>query len=481
MILALDFGTSTVKGALFSEDGSSARTASVSLAMRVDENPSIHELPASGWIDALKSIVSKLGADAIELEAVAISGNGPTLLPVDSCGRPLHPALTWLDRRAVDEADRVSAQVGIRIDPSFCLPKALWFMDHRPEIYEKTAAFLSCPEFVVNVLSGELLTIVPKGYDKYYGDEATLRALGLAPDKFPAFTPPGKLAGAVTTAGEMATGIKRGAKVVAAGPDYLAALVGTATTAPGRACDRAGTSEGINLCALQGSGDKRLISVPHIVAPYANVSGSVSTSGKAVDWFKRASGRAAEDYEGFFEDICQSPPGASRLVFLPYLTGERAPIWDTNARGVFIGLTLAHGRKEMSRAVVESTAFAMRDIIEVMEASGSHVSELRVTGSPSRSPVWNQIKADITGRPLALPAFEDAELQGDLAFALAATGRRSSIAEAAESLVHFSKVFEPDASTKRTYDELFAVYRGAYEALKPVFKQLAESPLTERS
>ena len=299
--------------------------------------------------------------------------------------------------------------------------------------------------------------------------------------KFPPFARPGVFAGPVTAQGEAAAGIPRGAKVVVSGPDFLASLVGTATTRPGRACDRAGTSEGINLCALVGVADRRLLSVPHVIEPYFNVSGTISSSGKAVDWFKRASGRGGEGYEDFFEDICQSSPGASKLVFLPYLSGERAPIWDTSARGVFLGITLAHGRKEMSRAVVESTAFAMRDIIEVMEASDARVSELRVTGSPGKSPVWNQIKADITGRPIALPRFEDAELVGDLCFALAALGRFANAAEAAEGLVKIARVYEPDLTTKSLYDELFAVYRESYAALKSVFKRLEGIPTNERS
>jgi xylulokinase len=481
MILAIDIGTSTVKGALFSESGACEARLDLPVTMRVDEDPAIHEVSAEDWLEALKAIASRLLAGRGAPEAVAISGNGPTLVPVGADGRPLHPALTWMDRRASAEAEEAGAAVGFRLDSSFNLPKALWFKRRKPALYEATDAFMSCPEFLCRVLTGESRTIVPASYEKYYGDGPTLAALGLEASKFPPFTRPGLLCGEATAAGEKATGIPRGTKVVASGPDFLAALVGTATTRPGRACDRAGTSEGINLCALKGTSDRRLLSVPHIVEPFANISGTISASGKAVDWFKQASGCGGEGYEDFFEDICRSLPGAGKLVFLPYLSGERSPIWDPSARGVFIGLTLAHGRKEMSRAVVESTAYAMRDVIEVMEEAGAGVSELRVTGSPGKSPVWNQIKADVTGRPIALPAFEDAELLGDLCFGLAALGRCASPAEAAERLVRISRVYAPDPETKPLYDELFGVYRETYEALKPVFKRLERAPTMERS
>jgi xylulokinase len=209
-----------------------------------------------------------------------------------------------------------------------------------------------------------------------------------------------------------------------------------------------------------------------VIEPFANLSGIISTSGKAVDWYMGMTGRDASDYGGFFEEARASAPGASKLIFLPYLSGERSPIWDPFARAVFFGMTLGHGRKEMSRAVVESTAFAIRDVIEAMESLGASVAELRVTGSPGKSPVWNQIKADITNRPIVLPKYENAELLGDACIGLAAIGRYGSIAEAAEDLVEIGKTFDPEPSTRSLYDDLFGVYQGAYQALKPVFKQL---------
>lgn len=481
MILAIDIGTSTVKGALFSDSGAVEGLHRVAVAMGADLDPAVHESSPAEWVRAVREICSRLLPGRGGLDALAISGNGPTLLPVDAEGEALHPALTWMDRRAQEEAKELSAAVGFPVDSSFSLPKALWFKRRRPEIYARTAAFLSCPEYLVRVLTGETMSIVPEGYEKHYGDSETLELLGLDREKFPVFARPGGLAGASTAAGERRTGLPRGTRVVASGPDFLAALIGTATTRPGRACDRSGTSEGINLCALRGVRDRRLLSVPHVIPPYANISGTVSASGKAVDWFKEASGRGGEDFEVFFDDIRQAPPGADRLIFLPYLSGERAPMWDPLARGVFIGLTLAHGGREMSRAVVESTAFAMRDIIEVMEESGALVKELRITGRPGRNAVWNQIKADITGRPLLLPRFEDAELLGDLCFALVALGRHRDAAEAAEELVKIDRVFEPDSSLKSLYDELFSAYRAAYGALKPIFGRLNDIPGAERN
>jgi xylulokinase len=484
MILAIDIGTSRVKGALFDEEGKAIGRRSVPVAMSDSSEPSAHEMESEVWVAAVRDIATILGGD---VEAVVISGNGPTLLPVDAEGRPLQAALSWMDRRATAEAARVSAAAGIPIDSSWALPKALWIKEHRPQIYEKTAAFLSCPEYLMRLLTGESATIVPLGYEPYYGTPEIFASLGLEGAKFPPSVRPGRFSAPVTEAGQDRLGIPAGALAIAAGPDYLAALVGTATTVPGRACDRAGTSEGVNLCAERGVNDPRLISVPHIVEPYANISGLISTTGAAMSWWKRAMARrdstpqdAARGYSGgSYDDILDAlsavPAGARGLVFLPYLSGERSPIWDADARGAFIGLSLAHGLPEMGRAVLESTAFAMRDVIEVMEEDGAFVSELRATGKPTLSPLWNQVKADITGCPIAVPRFDDAELLGDLAFALVASKRYANLPEAAEDLVKIGSTYEPDPANEEVYDGLFEAYRSSYAALKPVFKAMAAS------
>ncbi len=213
--------------------------------------------------------------------------------------------------------------------------------------------------------------------------------------------------------------------------------------------------------------------VSHVAEGCWNVSGFISTSGKALEWFLKASGGSAAGYERLFEDIAEVPAGADRLLFLPYLAGERAPIWDPDARGAFIGLTLNHGAREMGRAVVESVAYAVRDVIEVMEEAGASVRELRITGRPSRSAVWNQIKADVTGRRILVPAAGDPDLAGDACLALYGLGEFASIAAAADSIAKMGAAFEPDPAATRVYDELFALYRDAYRGLRPVFAALA--------
>lgn len=497
MILAVDIGTSSVKAGLFDRKGSCLALDSRPVEPMASPDPVAHEVRAQSWTDALAALVPALtaaahgadpgaigataGAAALRvspepIECVVVSGNGPTLVPVGADGEPLAPAVTWMDRRAVEEAVLAGKAAGRFLDPTYNLPKALWFKRHRPDIYERTAHFSSCPEYLCGRLTGEWYSFLPaEGFQPIIWDSGSIRALGLDEGKFPPFVKLGHIVGRVTRGAAGIFGLSAGIPVVSGGPDFVVSLIGTATTKPGRACDRAGTSEGINLChAGKFPDDSRLLLMPHVIEPNLNISGVISTSGKAVSWFRRASGDGCDDYEGFFGELCQVEPGAGHLLFLPYLTGERAPIWDPDARGAFVGLTLNHGRTQMARAVVESTAFAMRDVIETMESLGGRVAELNVTGNPARNPVWNQIKADITGRPLIVPSFPHAELLGDLCLALTALSDYPGPDAAAEVLVTTERIHEPDPALRGLYDEMFGLYRESYRALKPVFADLSK-------
>ena len=502
-VLVFDIGTTAVKGGVFESSGKVRAIASRPLpaarplprtGSRSSSSPSpkarapagrgisgdfpldplAQEVDARLWTDALSRLCADLDVCGQRPRCVVVSGNGPTLVPIGADGQPLAPAITWMDRRAAEESRIVTAALGYYVDPTFYLPKALWFFRNRRDVYDRTASFLSCPEFVAHFLTGEACAFLPaEGFQRLIWSTDSIRALAMDPEKFPPYVRTARVVGNVTGEAARRTGVPAGTPVVAGGPDFIMSILGTAATRPGRVCDRAGTSEGINLCALQKVQDPRLLDLPHVIEPLWNVSAPISTTGKAVAWFKETMGSGETDYPTFLESVRGAAPGANRLVFLPYLCGERAPIWDSNARGVFLGLALNHGSREMARAVVESTGYAIRDVIEVMESHGSEVTELRATGQPAKSAAWNQIKADITGKPICVPEVEEAELMGDACVGLCALGEFSRLDEAAETLVRLKTTYRPDPTAAGLYRELFSIYRRAYAALKPVFEQLA--------
>jgi xylulokinase len=458
--------------------------AEVPVHLKDRDDPLMHEADANNWISALALVAAQLEisktAGGGKISALVVSGNGPTLVPVGPRGEPLDFAMTWMDRRGVEEARRIAEVTGRYVDPTFYLPKALWIYRNKPELYRRTKHFCTCPEFIDLYLTGKARTVLPsEQFAPYIWTPQTIEKLGMDADKFPPFIRPGDPVGEVRVEAEEVVGIPAGIPVFAGGPDFVMTLLGTATIRPGRACDRAGTSEGINLCSDRPIEDRRLLCLPHIIEGYSNISGIISTSGRALSWFKEITGRADLDYESLFEDICQVPPGSRSLLFLPYLAGERAPIWDPYARGTFVGLTANHGRKEMTRAVIEAIGFAIRDVVEVMAENGLEIRELRVTGGQAKSPLWNQIKADITQRKILVPKVQDSELLGAACIGLFALSHFDTLAEASEKLVAVDRSFAPNAEVRELYDGLFELYRASYRGLKEVFSKLSRIPLEE--
>jgi xylulokinase len=479
LLLVVDIGTSAFKSALYSVRGECPASAAVPLSIL--SRGGRHEAESGQWLRAFAECCRRLGP-LEKTEALVISGNGPSLVPVT--GEPAGktgglrleaaPARLWLDRRAEEEAAAVSAVMGAFVDPGFFLPKALEIKNRDPGLYEKTRVFLSCPEYLACALTGEARTVFPsEGFDRWYWNREVLDKLALAPEKFPPFIAPGGVIGTLLPGAADFLGLPKSLRVIAGGPDFFAAILGSGAVRPGDACDRAGSSEGINLCTEKRISDPRLMSYGHPVKPYGNLSGIVSTTGKAVDWIMAVLGIPAGAYREFFDLAAKAAPGAGELLFLPCLAGERAPLWDPKARGVFMGLGLDTGRAELARAAAEGICFAVRDVITVMEEAGAPVRNLRVSGGPAASAFLNQLKADISGRETLVPAERNAELLGNACTGAAALGLYGSAGEAAAALVKIERAYYPDEKKAALYQRLFSGYRDLYRSLK---KNFAERP-----
>ncbi|MDR1908326.1 MAG: hypothetical protein LBQ35_00215 [Spirochaetaceae bacterium] len=475
MLLVIDIGTSSFKAALLAYDGAWINAASTPLSFR--SGGGRHEADPADWLAALALTLDGLGPlDAVE--AVVISGNGPTVIPVTGepsyrDGRltvPADKARLWLDRRAEEESGIVSGIMGAYVDPSFFLPKILALRLREPELYERTRYFFAAPEFLAYALTGEARSVFPsEGFVRWYWDDRALEQTALDKAKFPPFVSPGDEIGLLRPETASRFGMNRRVRVIAGGPDFFVSILGAAAVEPGLCCDRSGSSEGINVCTRNRIVDPRLMSYGHPAAGYWNLSGIISTTGMAVSWALELLGLQPGDHGAFYDLAARSEAGAGGLCFLPYLAGERAPLWDPRARGVFMGLSLSTGREEAARSVAEGICYAISDVIAVMEELGAPVQELRATGGPSESAVLNQLKADITGRPVLVPAHREAELSGLGVIGAAALGKYGSFAEAASQVVHFAGRCDPDPAKAQVYGEGFARYRELYRALKPLF------------
>ncbi|MCL2043723.1 MAG: FGGY-family carbohydrate kinase [Treponema sp.] len=473
VLLTIDIGTSVYKTALWDFEGNRKAFASVPLPISLSHGL-CHEADSSLWLRAFADCCQNLGAafPLAAVEAVVISGNGPSLTPVlgppEVNAKGLHlpaaPARLWLDRRAADAAQQVSAFVGGFVDASFFLPKALDIKTNEPQLYEKTQYFLGCPEFLAFALTGEARIVFPSdGFDRWFWNDSVLAHFGLDKEKFPRFIRPGETFGALAPQAAARFGLKPGIPVVAGGPDFFAAILGAGVVNPGQVCDRAGTSEGINACTETCITDKRLMCYGHPVKPFWNLSGIISTTGKAVEWARDFLGLTA--YDAFTALAQNAQAGSGGLVFLPYLAGERSPVWNPSARGVLRGLTLSTGQPEFARSVLEGIGFAIRDVISVMEESGAIIDALHVAGAASASGILNQIKADITGKPVHALRQKEAELLGLAIIGACALRKYTSFTESARALVHIEKTWLPNENNAALYDDLFGEYRVLQNAI----------------
>ena len=442
-ILCVDIGTSSIKGGVI--DSSAGLVRWGRQALIDDSTETFDDWSPLRWTEALQSLFPSL-ANGLSIDAVAVSGNGPTLVALDATGRAFGPVLHWI----AGNDDRLPDL------PSFFLPKVRWFEKHRPDEFARARRYLSCPDYINLELTGNQLSVIPSDeFAPYVWTDDGLAGYGFDRRLFPEHVHTGTRIGNVTAEASVKYGLPRGVPVFGAGADFLMALLGTATVRPGRTCDRAGTSEGINYCANRPVFCTRLRTLPHVIPGLYNVAGILSSTGRIFEWFRRIVGFDEESYSDMLSEIAAVGHRQSRPHFLPSL--HEGPTWEFSG-AAFMHVEPEHGAAEMGRAVVEAIGFSVRDLVDTIEDNGCEIDTLRVSGGQARSAVWSQMKADITGKAVWVPAIVDAELVGCAAVAVTGLGHFGTVSEAAEELVIFRERYEPRMQEHRRFSESYSQF-----------------------
>ena len=501
LLLGIDVGTTSLKAILFDADG-------VILAQASQEYPTVYphsnwaEQDAEDWWRAACEILPQLfvaaGADPRAVAGIGVSGQAPCVVPVDRAGAALRPALLWLDRRAEDQCawlrERVGAAAiaginGGRIDPYYLAPKWLWLREHEPEIYRRTQAVLQANGFLIHKLCGAICMDVSHGPLTLFFDSRCLRydeelagRMGLDLAQMPPIRPCAEVVGEVTAAAAAATGLTAGTPVIAGMCDGTAAGVEAGLLRPGDAVEMTGQSTVLLICSDEPYLGRDLIPLVHGVPGQYLVVGALVASGGSLRWFRDQLGEAErlaapllglDPFDLLSQEAAHSPAGANGVIFLPYMFGERSPIWDSAARGVFFGLSLATKKADLVRAIMEGAAFGLRHNAETASGSGFEIARLACVGGGARSAVWNQIKADVLQVPIRLPRAATGAPLGDALAAGVATGVYASFEEAMRRVVRVEREFVPDPALRARYDALYRVYLGLYPALRESFAALA--------
>ncbi|HEY0443815.1 MAG TPA: xylulokinase, partial [Candidatus Limnocylindrales bacterium] len=378
--------------------------------------------------------------------------------------------------------DRLIAVTGNDALPGFTAPKLLWVRNHEPDIWRRIARVLLPKDYVRLRLTGVAATDVADGAGTVLFDLARrtwspeiVGALGIDPRWLPETLEGPAVTGAVTKEAAAATGLRAGTPVVAGGGDQAANAVGVGAVRPGIGALSLGTS-GVVFAPTDRpviEPDGRLHAFCHAVPDRWHLMGVMLSAAGSLRWF-RDTLRPGASYDDIVAEAATAPPGSDGLLFLPYLSGERTPHPDPLARGAFVGLTVAHSRAHLARAVLEGVAFGLRDSLELIRSSGATpLAEIRASGGGTRSELWLQILADVFGEQVATVSTTEGAAFGAAMLAAVATDWFGSVDEAAAGLVARVAVAEPGAARDR-YAETYAAYAALYPALRPMFAGLAD-------
>jgi xylulokinase len=294
------------------------------------------------------------------------------------------------------------------------------------------------------------------------------------PSQFPEVLEGTRVQGDVTREAAQATGLKAGTPVMVGTVDGSAAALEAGVVEPGVAAEMTGTSTVVLLANDRGLTEPALIAMPHAVPGMHLLLGAMVASGASLRWFRDQFEQPGTSFDAMTAAAAQVGPGSDGVIFLPYMMGERSPLWHTNARGVFFGLSLATSKAAMIRAILEGAAFALRHNIEVALRAGAEIREVRSVGGGSRSDLWNQIKADVLGRPVLLPRASVGAPFGDAILAGMGLGFYPDVRASLQEMVKLERRFEPDMANHERYGKIYEVFRNIYQHLKGDFDRIAE-------
>ena len=504
LLLGLDVGTTSVKAGLFDAAGRQVAAEGREYALS-HPAPDRVEIDAETWwssaVAAVRAVLAVPGAIPHAIAAIGVSSQGETVVAVDAKGRPLGPALVWLDNRAAAEARQLSAtfpnalvydRTGVPdVNPTWPASKLLWWRNHEPRLFHEAARFLLVEDFVLHRLTGRFVTeggiqCTSMLFDIVEGRwwPEMLDAVGVGPERLPEAAVPGSVVGRLTPAAATALGLPVGLPVVAGGMDQGAGAVGVGNTGGGVVSESTGGALTVQAAVARHGGDaSRQTPVYVHSAPGQYLYCPVCpTGGMALTWFRdnlggpeveRARHEGTSAYDLLTALAADIAPGCDGLTMLPHLAGAFSPEYVPQARGAFIGLTLAHTRGHFVRSVLEAVAFMLRRNVELVARAGAPATEIRSHGGGARSRLWNQVKADACGLPVVTLEGEDAAVRGDAMLAGVAVGVYPDLAAADAALVAARDRFEPDPANRAAYDDAFDRYNRLFEALRPEFERAA--------
>lgn len=494
-LAGVDIGTTGARCAIFDLAGN---------ALASDYRDYGASYPRPGWVEqdgnllierameACRAAVGQAGVRPREIASVALSAQRSCTVPVDAHGRPLRPMFSWQDARTAEQVEELGRLVdpaeyyawsGLPLGTTWIVTKIMWMRRHEPELFERTARFVQNQDLVLRAFGAEQFH-TDTCCMAFYGlwdvrrsawNQQLLGKLGLSAERFGSPTRPGTCVGEISRHAAERTGFAPGTPLCVGAGDQNCSVVGMGAVRPGIATVTLGTA-GLAILStgkpVDGFGGMMVTN--HAVEGLWEIEGLSNAAAAAFRWFRdtvalreldvqRSGGPSA--YEQLSALAAQAPHGSKGLLFLPYLATAATPRWNPQARAAFIGLSFAHGRAEMARAVMEGVALEVRDIIEQWHAAGLSLDVLRIGGGATRSALWNQIQADVYGRPVETLVGGESTVLGAALLGGVGAGIFASIEQGVQAMVRVAGQVEPDAAAHALYGEMYEAYVKAYQGL----------------
>ncbi len=504
-IVAHDTGTGGNKAVITDLSGKVIHSVYQPYGLSYPQPEWVEQDPDELWLtvaSTTRQVIQESGIDPKDILGVGISAQMFNTLPVDEKCQPLLPMLSWLDLRSIKQADRLAKgntpqflfrHTGNMPTAKDVIPKILWIKEERPEIWKRTAYLFDCKEYLLFKLTGNIVTdwvgasayFLFNPYQRKWSKEVC-EFLEIPIEKLPPTRPCTEIIGEITEEAAQLTGLLPGTPVINCGGDVSAAQTGAGANRDGKAhlCIGTATWVGISTSEFRNDSEKPFWGLSHYDHRKYVIAGEMETGGGALMWFRdtlfieeayKAMEQGLSSYEPINRAAIAIKPGSDKLIFLPWLSGERAPVLDHYARGGFVGLSMSHTKGHMARAVMEGVAYHIRWICESLKRLGFQFETVNAIGGGNKSELWPQIISDITG--LELHIVEYPLEAGAMAAALTVAvgmGIYENV-DVIDDLIKIHRIVKPQMENKKRYDDLYHEYLEIYNALSPIYRRMYET------
>jgi xylulokinase len=502
LLLGIDVGTSGAKALLIDATGAVLAAATEEYPLLTPRPLWAEQHPADWWAAAAAAVRRVLGTNGVAADHIAgvgLSGQMHGMVLLDQAGAVLRPAILWNDQRTGPQCAAITEQLGLTrllewianpVLPGFTAPKILWVREHEPEIYSRIAQALLPKDYVRYRLTGAYATEVSDASGTALLDvrqrrwsAEMLAALDIPESWLPPVYEAPVPSAAISAAAAAETGLRPGTPVVGGGGDQAAGAVGSGIVQQGVVSVTLGTSGVVFAAADQFMLEPlgRLHAFCHAVPGGWHLMGVMLSAGGSLRWYRdtlgreevvQAAARNVDPYELLLAQAAAAPPGSEGLLFLPYLSGERTPYADPDARGVYCGLTLRHGKPHLVRAVLEGVTYGLRDSLELLRALGLTISQVRASGGGARSAGWRQLLADVFETEIVLTNVTEGAAFGAALLAGVGAGLYPDVHAACAATIRVTDRVGPGPDAP-VYADYYPLYRALYPALAPLFQSVS--------